>query len=302
MKSENESVLCGKNDGTMRRRAWSSHSVNLPILRYIKEIEHLQGNLIKVNNTNAPLRCKLLIVPAKGKERMEQDFEKFNVNDMPFEKIMVSQATPPQKANPSSSKGGGDIVKKPTKVKHIHPCVCDLTQKQRERIDDYIRARNEERARFINRVNQIDQEIRMLEEEKLQEQELDRELWDEVYEADDKERCMVRRITRKVSMVSLGMKPVINWKKPPLLDVKYNKVFELRKANTIYCKPPSSVTITEKPIRLGEFRVSMTKAAQLRSEFNRSQIEKYNEEAQKKIKYPNKPEFILNHGKLWYKY
>lgn len=298
-----ENVLCRKSTGDRLSR---SHSVNLPILKYIKEIELLQENLFKAKSpTKVPVRCRLTIVP-KSRRGVKPSERK--PPEIPFDTIVISQPIRAQKsAEKLVTESIGDVAKKsePEAKKHIHPCVCDFTAKQRERIENHVRERAEEQFRFETRVNQIEEQIRMVEEEaeeRRREKERDRELWAEHYVTDEKGRKHKKKSVRRVSMVSLGVRQFIDWKKSPKLTVRYNRVFELRKANRTYCKPATPAPVPKDVPVWDDVGFSATKASQLRCEYNRKWIDKFNEEEQKKGKYPNRPEFLINYGKLWYKY
>lgn len=140
---------------------------------------------------------------------------------------------------------GNPIPCKPKR--HIHPCICDLTQKQKDRIAHFLQERQRNQLAYEKRVREIEEELERLEEERLakerelQEQE---ELFGDEYEVVGKKKKRKKRSARRASMVSLGVKQVINWKKPPKIEVKYTAASNLRKEFTSYCGltecPPDS--------------------------------------------------------------
>ncbi|KAK7579948.1 hypothetical protein V9T40_000577 [Parthenolecanium corni] len=136
-------------------------------------------------------------------------------------------ADTPKEEAPGASKG-----------RHIHPCVCDLTKRQRETIEKHLHHKRYMQRKFEKRVKEIEEELERLEEERLErERELQeqQELFGDEYEVVGKKRKRKKRSARRASMVSLGVKQVINWKKEPRIEVKPTKASRLRKEYSSYC-------------------------------------------------------------------
>ncbi len=183
-------------------------------------------------------------------------------------------------------------------TKHIHPCACDLTKRQRDKILQHLQEKLRAQLRFEKRVREIEEEIRRLqeeEEERRKQEELERELYGDEYEMDGDKKKRKKRSARRASMVSLGVKQIINWKKSPKIKVRYTKTFELRKANPTYCKPkedflamPGAINILDTP----EGEVRETRTSEMRADFNKKLLI----DRKKKrliLKYPDRPEFVL---------
>lgn len=161
------------------------------------------------------------------------------------------------------------------KVKHIHPCVCDLSEVQRNRIKAHLEQKEEFESRYLERLEEIDLERLALEEEirrKEDEAAEHEELFGDQYEVVGKKKKRIKRSARRVSMVSLGVKQIIAWKKSPKIKVKLNKVSELRKTHHSYCgrrhreeSPQRKIVIDISP----KIPVRATRAFSLRSETNR---------------------------------
>lgn len=163
---------------------------------------------------------------------------------------------------------------KKQRVRHIHPCICDLSTKAQARIKAHIRERELFEMRHTKRLESIDAELRAIEDEiarRQQEEEEQQELYADKYEMVGKKKKRMKRSARRASMVSLGVKQVINWKKSPRIKVRHNQVSSLRKNFTAYCG--------DRPIPLREIKkigfeqspkipVRITKAASVRGEFN----------------------------------
>lgn len=329
MMPENDiNVLC---HATSYLEAELSHSVNLPILKYIKEVELLHQNLIKVRTpakvraSKIPVRCRLVIIPKAGYQKKQ-----ILRDEVPFDTILISRpmvvdSEPKPIANdsepeepPPGANSDDEIqnqydettvtvepeVQDKEAKKHIHPCICDLTKAQRNRIDSHLRDQSEEQSKFLDRLQQIEQEVRLLEQE-AEQKELDCQVEYELM--GDLSSCLPKRkpkkaFARRLSMVSLGIKQVINWRKPPKIGVKYNRVFELRKDNTKYCKGSPATSEEHREIVISEVvEFPVTKASQLRKRYNEKWIEEYNKQQDVKGKYPNRPEFVINYSKLWAK-
>ncbi|XKL68117.1 hypothetical protein PGB90_003608 [Kerria lacca] len=158
--------------------------------------------------------------------------------------------------------------------KHIHPCVCDLSQRQLDKINKHLFQRGELRRKFAIRVKEIEQELAAIEEERLEkerEMQEQRELFGDEYEMVGKKKKRKKRSARRASMVSLGVKQVINWRKPPKIEVKNNKTSLLRKRYTSYCGKKEYPASPIKEIDFGKepnILVRTTTASDLRSKFN----------------------------------
>ncbi|KAK7582111.1 hypothetical protein V9T40_013556 [Parthenolecanium corni] len=179
--------------------------------------------------------------------------------------------------------------------KHIHPCVCDLTKAQREKIEKYLNERLRMQMRFEKRIKEIEEELRRLaeeEEERRQREELEKELYADEFEMVGHRMRRKKRSARRVSMVSLGVKQVINWWKEPKIAVKYTKTYELRRANPTYCKPRVSINLVPKPIQsVTNVSFRHNRTSELRAKFNKDLREVVNKTEYRK--YPNRPEFVL---------
>lgn len=124
------------------------------------------------------------------------------------------------------------------KTKHIHPCICDLTKQQREKIDAHLARKRNMQRKYDKRVKEIEEELARLEEERLErerEMQEQEELFGDEYELVGKKRKRKKRSARRASMVSLGVKQVINWRKQPRIEVKMTTCSSLRKKYTSYC-------------------------------------------------------------------
>ncbi|XKL68119.1 hypothetical protein PGB90_003610 [Kerria lacca] len=134
------------------------------------------------------------------------------------------------------------------KKKHIHPCICDLTDKQKMRIEKFLHDKQTMQLKYERRVREIEEELARAEEERLerereiQEQE---ELFGDEYEMLGKKKKRKKRSARRASMVSLGVKQIINWRKEPRIKLKPNVTSTLRKKYTSYC---GKLTIPLSPI------------------------------------------------------
>lgn len=128
----------------------------------------------------------------------------------------------------------------PSTVRHIHPCICDLKTHQKERIRDYREYRRNKWRKYEERRKQLDKERKEQEEKEKQEKEEEEDDYFWEFEEEKKKppedmgkdkKCRARR----VSMISLGIKQVIVWDKPPIIPVKSTKTSVLRKKFTKYC-------------------------------------------------------------------
>lgn len=172
--------------------------------------------------------------------------------------------------------------------KHIHPCICDLTCRQRKRIQTHLKEKAKFRRKYEHRLEEIEAELERLEEERLtKERELQeqQELFGDEYEIIGEKKKRKKRSARRASMVSLGVRQLINWKKPPTFPTKYNKTSMLRKEYTTYCgrspvieSPTEKIDYSKDPL----LRVRSTRSYQLRSEVNlQKKIELINREDKK---------------------
>lgn len=199
-----------------------------------------------------------------------------------------------ESADESTTPEHGDVAAQEHR-RHIHPCVCDLTKAQRKKIEKYLNERLRMQMRFEKRIKEIEEELRRLaeeEEERRQREELEKELYDDEYEMVGGQRRRKKRSARRVSMISLGVRQVINWRKEPKIAVKYTKTYELRRANPTYCKPKVSIALVPKPIQcLTNVSIRHNRTSELRTKFNKDLKEVLHKREYRK--YPNKPEFVL---------
>lgn len=180
--------------------------------------------------------------------------------------------------------------------RHIHPCVCDLTKAQREKIEQYLNERLRMQMRFEKRIKEIEEELQKLaeeQEERHRREQLEKEMYDDEYEMIGGRRRRKKRSARRVSMVSLGVRQVINWRKEPKIAVKYTRTYELRRANPTYCKPKVlSFAQEPKPIpSVSNLSVRHNRTSELRAKFSKDLRELLNKREYRK--YPNRPEFVL---------
>lgn len=141
--------------------------------------------------------------------------------------------------------------------KHIHPCICDLDARRRAKIDAFLKRKSDQQIKYEKRVKEIEEELERLEEERLaRERELreQQELFGDEYEVVGKKKKRKKRSARRASMVSLGVKQVINWKKQPKYKVKHTVSSNLRKEYTAYCglnqcpeSPPRPIDYLKEP-------------------------------------------------------
>lgn len=169
---------------------------------------------------------------------------------------------------------GLNAVKHDHSAKHIHPCVCDLTAEQRRRIKEHHERIGQIQRRFEQRVREIEEELERLEEERLErerEMQEHQELFGDEYEMIGKKKKRKKRAARRASMVSLGVKQIINWKDEPKIKVKYNNAFKLRCDNQSYCSYKTYELPSIKEIQYNKvpnIPVRVTKAYSLRSKIN----------------------------------
>ncbi|KAL6952116.1 hypothetical protein U1Q18_051148 [Sarracenia purpurea var. burkii] len=113
--------------------------------------------------------------------------------------------------------GDGDEMRE---KKHIHPCVCDIDKRR------------------WGVITQIEEEYRLAEEAELERRrqaEEEMELYGDEYDQSGAHPKRKKRSARRASMVSLGVKQIINWRKSPKIKVKFNKTSALRRENPTYC-------------------------------------------------------------------
>lgn len=171
-------------------------------------------------------------------------------------------------------KSSTNITKTLEGPKHIRPCICDLTKQQRARIKAHLDARHSLHVKYAKRLKEIEEELERLEAERLErEQELEEQesLFGDLYEMVGKKKKRKKRSARRASMVSLGVKQIINWRKPPRHQVKMNKTSNLRKEYTSYCgiiehpeSPFGEVDYRKEPI----IPIRTTLSFELRSKVN----------------------------------
>lgn len=131
-----------------------------------------------------------------------------------------------------------DGTRKCRKRRHIHPCICDLSKQVKQKVAKYLQRKSQMQDKYATRVKEIEEELARIEEERLETereaQEQD-ELFGDEYEVVGKKKKRKKRSARRASMVSLGVKQVINWRKQPKNPVKYNLASELRSKSRSYC-------------------------------------------------------------------
>lgn len=185
---------------------------------------------------------------AEGNEFEEQvdgndnDNNKEEVNEEDYED--ESEETNKSEDSEESSAGDASAVSS----RHIRPCVCDLDPVIKKRVAEHHKLVQNRQLKFEKRVREIEAELARLEEERLErerEQQEQEELFGDEYEVVGKKKKRKKRSARRASMVSLGVKQVINWKKQPRHPVKYNQTYYLRHDYTAYCGtrpyPPSPI-------------------------------------------------------------
>lgn len=123
--------------------------------------------------------------------------------------------------------------------RHIHPCVCDLSPQAIQRIQEFTDKKKALYQKFVQRKAEIEEELRQKElerQEREREKSEQKELFGDEYETTEEGlKKRKKRSARRVSMVSLGVRQVINWKREPRVPVKYNVVWKLRYENSRYC-------------------------------------------------------------------
>lgn len=123
-------------------------------------------------------------------------------------------------------------------VRHIHPCICDLSDEAKLRISAHQKAKAELHQKYVTRRAEIEVEKEHREElrrEREREKREQQELFGDEYEVVGEKKKRKKRSARRASMVSLGVRQVINWRKEPKLKVILNKTWYLRNENTRYC-------------------------------------------------------------------
>lgn len=188
------------------------------------------------------------------------------------------------------------------KMKHIHPCVCNLQPNQRKRIVSHKKKVKKLRAKFRQRVNEIEETLGTMEAEQRQtEQEnhnpgntdTDRDSESDKFEEVKEKKSPKKRITRKVTMQSLGVIQVVNPRKTGTVKFSVNKTYLLRRENSAYCgrkvqptPPPKVAPVYHK---LPKNPIRMTRTYVLRSERN---VEKVKDLIAKEDK---RPLFVTTH-------
>jgi hypothetical protein len=135
-----------------------------------------------------------------------------------------------------------DIAPEPktpsTTGRHIRPCICDLTKSAKRRIVDFKKAKNISIKKFVKRKAEIAEEIaRMEEEAKEREREKaeEKEFYGDEYAMVGGKKKRKQRSARRASMVSLGVRQRITWKKEPKIKVIMNRTWHLRHDSAAYC-------------------------------------------------------------------
>lgn len=192
-------------------------------------------------------------------------------------------------------------VESKKKVKHIHPCICDLSKRQRANIEQFLKERQEAQQRYERRVQEIEEEIRLAEEaeqQRLRELEAEKEFYGDEYEIEGLKRKRKKRSARRASMVSLGVKQVINWRKPPKIEVRFTRTSNLRMPSATYCKPPLPPLPEIRPVDIDfeapEIPIRTNRAVELRLKFIKSHI-KMLQKQEIKVKYPDRPPFVTQY-------
>lgn len=211
-----------------------------------------------------------------------------------------------QQSRPSESTvaESGDLNKvvksKPKSDKHIHPCICNLTKRQRKVIEDYLKNRRLWQQKFRKRMQELEEEQRRIAEEeaeRLRELEEEKELYADEYEIEGKRKKRKKRSARRASMVSLGVKQVIIWKKSPKIPIKLTRTSNMRMNNTTYCRPLQILLSPVRPVLLRiegpQIPVRETTTTQLRSKYIKKQRKEIEEKNVSLVKYPTRPRFAI---------
>jgi hypothetical protein len=122
--------------------------------------------------------------------------------------------------------------------RHIRPCICDLTESAKRRIAAHTKLKEALYSKLVKRKAEIEEEIRRKEEEakeREREKAEQKELFGDEYEMQDGQKKRKKRSARRASMVSLGVRQVINWKKEPRIQVVFNRTWKVRHDNSRYC-------------------------------------------------------------------
>lgn len=186
-------------------------------------------------------------------------------------------------------------------TKHIHPCICDLSKRQRANIEQFLKDRRAAQQRYERRVQEIEEEIRLAEEaeqQRLRELEAEKEFYGDEYEIEGTKHKRKKRSARRASMVSLGVKQIINWRKPPKMEVHYTRTAKLRMTSTTYCKPPLPELPEIRPVDVDfaepELPIRTNRTVELRLKFVKSHFETVAKQ-QVKVKYPDRPPFVTQY-------
>ncbi len=192
--------------------------------------------------------------------------------------------------------------KKHKATKHIHPCICDLPKQRKAAIEQFLKEKRIAQQKFQNRVLEIEEEIRLAEEreaERLRELEAEKEFYGDEYEMEGKKKKRKKRSARRASMVSLGVKQVINWRKSPRIQVRYTRTSNMRAHSSTYCKPPFPPLPEIKSLNVNldgpDIPIRATRTVELRTRRARQVVASLREQ-EVKVKYPKRPPFVT---KLW---
>lgn len=131
-----------------------------------------------------------------------------------------------------------DGTRKCRKRRHIRPCLCDLSPRIKQKVSNYLKYKAHMIRKHEKRVKEIEEELARIEEARLEaerEKQEQEELFGDEYEVVGKKKKRKKRSARRASMVSLGVKQVINWRKQPRIAVKFNMTSEMRTKYQSYC-------------------------------------------------------------------
>lgn len=168
-----------------------------------------------------------------------------------------------------------------SKMKHIHPCVCNLQPKQRKRIVSHKKKVKKFRAKFRQRVNEIEETLGKIEaqQQKIEEEKPNQGSTDSdsvKLEEVKIKKSPKKRITRKVTMQSLGVIQVVNPSKTGTVKFSVNKTYLLRREHSAYCghkvqptPPPKVVPVYNK---LPKNPIRSTRTYLLRTERNAEKV------------------------------
>lgn len=141
-------------------------------------------------------------------------------------------------ANDEVCEEAEDGTRKCRKRRHIRPCLCDLSISIRKKVSKFLAHKAHMIRKHEKRVKEIEEELARIEEARLEaerEKQEQEELFGDEYEVVGKKKKRKKRSARRASMVSLGVKQVINWRKQPRIAVKFNLTSEMRTKYQSYC-------------------------------------------------------------------